>query len=440
MAEAFSPNGKVLAITFGPQVGIAESAIHLLDAKTGKDLCPPLEGHRAFVPQLVFWPDGKTLASVGFDYSVRLWDVSDPAHAKAIGRPLRGDHRVRRLALLPDNKTLVTGAGDIGEGSVQAWDTSAALRAEEAYTVLSGVGWDFSATGSSLITLDRDGRIERRDGKDFQSLEQIGKIDPGFVWAAMGGHGRFVQAEYPDHTFRAWDVESNRPLRAFAHSFKSNSDMWVVTPQGRFLIYLDDENRAVEWDPVEGKKLNSWPTPDGINTYAATFDGRRQILPAWGGTSFFRDTDRSGGRAIPVTLDSQGINGASFSPDGSLLATANLRGPVELWRTTDLAAGGKVSPVAALPKFALGALSCAFSIEGRLAVASGGTEAVRLYDVESRQDVLTLPASGAIFQPTGWSADGSVLGSANSRGELYLWRAPSWEEIDAADGTHTARP
>src|SRR5205823_5728831 len=102
-ALALSPNKQVLAVAAGSGMGLVESAIRLLDANTGKPLSPALEGHLAWVGAIVFWPDGRTMASASADRTIRLWDVSDPAHPKPIGRPLRGHtHEVRRLALLPD--------------------------------------------------------------------------------------------------------------------------------------------------------------------------------------------------------------------------------------------------------------------------------------------------------------------------------------------------
>jgi WD40 repeat protein len=82
----------------------------------------------------------------------------------------------------------------------------------------------------------------------------------------------------------------------------------------------------------------------------------------------------------------------------------------------------------------MGVHSVAFSADGtRLALGSDGREAVKLWDVASLEDVATLGARGSVFLSTKFSPDGNVLGSLNDSGILYLWRAPSWDEINAAE-------
>jgi len=53
--------------------------------------------------------------------------------------------------------------------------------------------------------------------------------------------------------------------------------------------------------------------------------------------------------------------------------------------------------------------------------------------VESCIELVTLEGEGSIFTSTGFSPYGNVLGSANVQGTLFLWLAPSWEEIEKAE-------
>jgi WD40 repeat protein len=120
-----------------------------------------------------------------------------------------------------------------------------------------------------------------------------------------------------------------------------------------------------------------------------------------------------------------------FSPDGGCFAAASEYGLAKIWETTTL------REVASLHGFLSGVHSVAFSPDGRrLATGSGGKEAIKLWDAETHQEVLTLEGRGSLFGrqgPTAFSPDGNVLGSANGNGILHLWRAPSWAEIDAAE-------
>ena len=141
---------------------------------------------------------------------------------------------------------------------------------------------------------------------------------------------------------------------------------------------------------------------------------------------------------LALTRTNLGVNlrqtsGASFSPDGKTFAVVSWLGIGKVW---------SIDPpheLWTLRGFLLGIDSVAFSADGsRIAAGSGGKEVLKLWDVASHQEVLTLEAEGSTYYQTAFSADGHVLGSRNALGVLHLWRAPSWEEINAAEAREKA--
>ena len=65
----FSPDSSTLLTA----AGFSDPIIHLWDARSG-EARGSLEGHSAYVTDLLFTPDGSRLISSGADQTIRLWD------------------------------------------------------------------------------------------------------------------------------------------------------------------------------------------------------------------------------------------------------------------------------------------------------------------------------------------------------------------------------
>jgi WD40 repeat protein len=63
-------------------------------------------------------------------------------------------------------------------------------------------------------------------------------------------------------------------------------------------------------------------------------------------------------------------------------------------------------------------------------ISASGREAVKLWDVATRQELLTLSGTGSSLTDARWSADGDVILAGPP---WQAWSAPSWAEIAAAE-------
>jgi WD40 repeat protein/serine/threonine protein kinase len=426
---ALSPDGKILA----SGAGFVESAIRLWEVATGKEIAR-LQGHRRWVSDLVFWPDGKTLASASGDQTIRLWDLTDLGQVPSPG-VLRGHKlEVWRLALLPDNKTLVSGSKD---GSVLVWNT-AALRPERTGVRLPAnlATWRFAPDSKSVLTLDREGRVARWKGIDFEEKQPLMEIGTNFYYASfrysalISQDGRFLAVGSANGTISLWDLHDRALLRPVRVS-QGPVFPWAFVAQGKHLMISSSNDGSLqEWDLTDltdCHRLRFWPISGSMEFHAFSLDGRWSLSFDYDGASTLRETDPA--REMHPRLAITQVNDVAFSPDDRFFAVASSAGYAKLWETATL------REMFWFREFLMGVHSAAFSPDGRrLAFGSDGDEAMKLYDVESHLELVTLEGHGSFLIPaSGFSSDGNLLGSMNAQGALHLWRAPSWAEVEAAE-------
>jgi WD40 repeat protein len=113
---AFSSDGRTLAS------GSRDQTVRLWNLTNPAHptpLSPPLTGHTNAVTAVAFSPDGRTLASGSRDQTVRLWNLTNPTHPTPRGQPLTGHTNwVNAVAFSSDGRTLVSG----GDRTVRLWE------------------------------------------------------------------------------------------------------------------------------------------------------------------------------------------------------------------------------------------------------------------------------------------------------------------------------
>ena len=158
-------------------------------------------------------------------------------------------------------------------------------------------------------------------------------------------------------------------------------------------------------------------------------DGRLAALGTRTGTVYWANVETGELLATSTDVHLQFVSGIAFSKDGTQAASVCQGGRVALWDPSSFQL--IKAPFKGHMEAAHGV---AFSPDGhRLATGGNARDAVKLWDLATRRELVTLSGQGSMFLSVGFSTDGQWLAACNRDGMLHLWRAPSWQEIEAVE-------
>lgn len=207
---AFSRDGTLLATGATPG-----TAVRLWRLTDPTKWVAQFGGHRHNVFTVAFDSTGRMLATAGADGTVKLWDITDPAHPVELWAATRRPGFISAVAFSPDGRLLAAGNTD---ASVFLWDIG---RPDEPHELPSLGGFSGGVAG---LAFDRTGRILAT--ASYDNSAQLWDIsDPGHTAAlavplAGDADNLYSVAFHPDgHTLvtashgqnvRLWETDAKR--------------------------------------------------------------------------------------------------------------------------------------------------------------------------------------------------------------------------------------
>jgi WD40 repeat protein len=295
----------------------------------------PMLTSEADVQAVSFSKDGITVAGVGADNKVRLWDARSGALRKTV--PLGPEEKV---AAIPSGTDLIAVAAK--DGTIELRDLETGRRSKQFPAVVRGSRR--LAVSPDGTVLARSTRLAGNSRDEMMRLWDSSGKEQFAVPSGIGGtsalavspDARILAAGSYDTDVRIWNTRDGELVRRIDDVLVATFAM-AFTPDGKFLVTGGVDRALYFWDTSTWKlarKLSG--QPEMISAIAIAPGGG---LIATGGYNeltqenpvkvLLWDTSTN---AVVRSLDAPRIVGSlAFSPDGKRLAAACGKKSVQIW-------------------------------------------------------------------------------------------------------------
>ena len=295
---AFSPDGETIASASRGLIHLWNRKGDLLQlwyARTGEHVEHFID-HIDYVLTVVFSPDGKLIASGGYDSRLRLWNANTGHHVAT----LRGGGPA--VAFSPDGQLLANAyGGDSIIGTIGLWDVH---------------------TGELRHIL-----------KEYHGL---------LTCLAFSPDGKTLVSSSGDSEIIFWDIPTAQRRYSLTTQHTESVSSVAFSPDGKTLASGSYDQTLRLWDPHTGERKAVLQYPDYVTSVAFSPDGST-LAVGWSGWQNNRiqllDTETL--QPFETLVGHiEDITDLAFSPDGGLLASASCDGTILLWGT-----GSETGPV-----------------------------------------------------------------------------------------------
>jgi len=298
--------------------------------------CVVALGPVAPVSAVAFSPDGKTLATAGYQ-EVLLWDLANAKLLKRIGAGQMSDS-ARAMAFSKDGRLLAVAEGvPNGPGAVRLFDKDSgqvALSFQEPKEVVYALA--FHPEGKLLAAGGGDAAVYVWNLDEKKLVATLKEQGDWVLGVSFSANGKFLAAASADKTAQVWEVGTWKPLTKMQQTeavcgsaFSPDGELVALAvggPDDRAVrIRRRDNGQEVRvLDFAAAVPLDVLWVPQGNKIYVPSSD---KTVKVFDGGNFNLVANLSGHR--------DWVYRVALTPDGTKLASASADGTVRLWSMAD---------------------------------------------------------------------------------------------------------
>ncbi|WPD24270.1 MAG: trypsin-like peptidase domain-containing protein [Candidatus Electrothrix scaldis] len=421
---SLSPDGSLLSSLSGGNVRI-------FDTESWKELTV-IKGHSSDIREVVFNPNTTNLLVASEYDTVRTWNIESGEEQEVLKKH---SDEIRSTFFSHDGK--FSASKDWSQNSIKIFN-------EKKVEIAALQGGDFpvafSFDGNRLASdSSKDNIIRLWDigsGKELSSFKgNYGRIES----LLFSNDDKLLATGFTDGTVRLWEVASGKILHVFrGHS--GYAEYISFSPDGERLASGSSVESIINlWDTNSGKRLATLKDQGGdINSINFNYNGTLLASGSHNGTVKLWDTIMHDNET-KLLEEERGYRYQlpnSSSCFGSILrASGYENGTIEVRNINtgkSIILQGHIGNVT----------SVSFSLDGKKLVSGSDDKTVRVWDIETGQELTVFrghvqPVTSASFSPDGKlaaSGAGFGWGYHDGEGTIRLWNVMSGKELAVLHG------